>query len=94
MYAFNPRLDKVNVIGGEACMWSEISNQHVHDQKIWGRTMVLAERLWNDAVDIKTQLQSIAKRLLAQTQRMKARGFKMWPVTVGICEQEMEICFN
>lgn len=47
-------------------MWSELSNIHTHDQKIWIRTSVLAERLWNDGISLKTELLDIATRLQKQ----------------------------
>jgi hexosaminidase len=94
IYKFEPRVEGVKVIGGETCMWSELSNIHTHEQKIWIRTSVLAERLWNDGVDIKTQLLTITERLQAHAERMRARGFKVSPVTVQICEEDPSICFS
>ena len=42
MYSqFTPKVQGVNIVGGEVCMWSEIRNQDVHDQKIWLRAQVL-----------------------------------------------------
>lgn len=41
-------------------MWSELSNKYTNDQKIWIRTSILSERLWNQDIDIKTQLYKIA----------------------------------
>lgn len=75
-------------------MWSELSNHYTHEQKVWIRTAVLGERLWNDGIDIKTDLNGIAKRLTAQAARMRERGFKVNPVTVGLCEETSEACFS
>jgi hexosaminidase len=74
-------------------MWGELTNIHTNDQKIWIRTSVLAERLWNDKVDLEAELREIAKRLVGQRERMRKRGFKTSPITVGLCEKDMEICF-
>jgi hexosaminidase len=93
LYKFNPRYEKVNVIGGEVCMWSELSNQHNHDQKVWTRTSVLAERLWNEKISLADSLRDIATRLVAQTRRLKRRGFKTSAVTVQLCENSPEVCF-
>lgn len=93
IYNFNPTYPGVNIIGGQTCMWSELSNAHTHDQKIWIRTSVLAERLWNDKISVSTQLRDIAKRLTAQAERMNKRGYKTSAVTVQICEKNMGICF-
>ena len=66
-------------------MWAELANKYVYDQKIVQRSAALGERLWNSAIDIKVHLRNIATRLVAHSKRMKERGFKMWPVTVGLC---------
>lgn len=60
MYKFDPNVKNVNVIGGEACMWSEISNQEVQDQKIWPRTSVINERLWNSNINESKDILNIA----------------------------------
>ena len=52
IYSLNPYITGVNVIGGEACMWAELSNQHNFEQKVWIRTSVLSERLWNSEIKI------------------------------------------
>jgi hypothetical protein len=58
---------------------------HTQDQKIWIRSSVFAERLWNSAVDIKMDLMKVTRRLAAQGKRMKMRGLKVSPVTVQLC---------
>ena len=93
IYKFSARQEGVNVIGGETCMWSELSNIHTHEQKVWIRTSVLAERLWNDGVEIGRELADIGARLVGQRDRMKRRGYKTSPVTVEICEKEIGVCF-
>jgi hexosaminidase len=85
IYKYSPKVQGVNVIGGEACMWSELSNIHTHEQKIWIRTSVFGERLWNSNIDLRTSLHGIAERLTAHANRMRARGFKVSPVTVQLC---------
>lgn len=74
-------------------MWAELTNKHTFEQKVIQRSSVIGERLWNVNVDIKTEINNIATRLTAHTQRLRDRGFKVWPVTVGLCEQDMDICF-
>ncbi len=85
LYAFDPQVKNVNVIGGEVCMWSEVSNAEVQDQKVWPRASVLNERLWNVKIDKTKDILNIAERLIAQNKRMKERGIKTPPVTVGLC---------
>ncbi len=35
------------IMGGEACMWTELAGQETIDDRIWPRTAVIAERLWS-----------------------------------------------
>lgn len=93
VYGFEPRIANVNVIGGEVCMWNELGTKHTFDQKVFQKASVLGERLWNTNIDLNTYLYNIAARLQSQVERMKTRGFKMWPVTVELCEKDMTICF-
>lgn len=48
-------------------MWSELSNKYTHFQKIWIRTSVLAERLWNEGISLETELLKISQRLTAHS---------------------------
>ena len=85
MYNFQPRIKDVNVIGGESCMWNEMGSRHTFEQKVLLRANVIGERLWNDNINIETELNNVATRLTAHAARLRQRGFKVWPVTVGIC---------
>lgn len=93
MYGFNPIIPNTNVIGGTTCMWNEIGNKYTFDQKVLQKASVLSERLWNTNININTDLNNIATRLNAQAERLRARGYKVWPVTVEICEKDMSVCF-
>jgi hypothetical protein len=45
----------------------------------------LNERLWTVNIDATKSILNIVERLTAQMRRMKERGFKVSPVTVGLC---------
>lgn len=48
--AFNdsqPALEE-NILGGEACMWSEQVSGEAIEGKLWPRGSALGERLWTD----------------------------------------------
>ena len=92
MYGIQPTFKDVNIIGGEACMWSELNNVHTHDQKVWIRTSVLSERFWTSYIDLK-HIRNIVRRLAAHAQRMKKRGYKASAVTVELCEKYETNCF-
>jgi hypothetical protein len=40
-------LSNCQVIGGELCVWSELTNEHNLFTKVWSRAAAFAERLWN-----------------------------------------------
>lgn len=77
MYAFNPKVENVKIIGGEVCMWSELNNADTQDQKVWLRANIINERLWNSKINLDSSLPNIASRLIAQAARMRERGFKV-----------------
>lgn len=66
----------------------------MQDQKVWTRTSVMGERLWNTNIDGNKDVLNIATRLIAQSKRMKFRGFKVSSVTVGLCEKDPSICWG
>lgn len=62
--------DKSRILGGEACMWSEVVDQYTAESRIWPRTAVVAEKLWsnpdlaNDEEDMYRRLSSLEAHLL------------------------------
>lgn len=41
--------DRGRVLGGEACMWTELVTDDLLPLKVWSRMPAIAERLWSDA---------------------------------------------
>ena len=74
-------------------MWNELGTKHTFDQKVFQKASIMGERLWNTNIDLNSELRNIATRLEAQVQRYRDRGYKMWPVTVGLCEKDISLCF-
>lgn len=78
------------MLGAEACLWSEVSNQYTHHIKIWIRTSSLAERLWNsNMVSVKPD---VLRRITAHERLMNRRGIPTHPATCQQCETHAEYC--
>ncbi|MBV9670753.1 MAG: family 20 glycosylhydrolase, partial [Acidobacteriales bacterium] len=71
--ALTPEQQK-NILGGEACMWSEFVSWENIDQRIWTRLPAIAERLWSpkDA----TEQESMYARLPEVWRKLEAYGLK------------------
>lgn len=71
------------IIGAEATLWSEISNEYVHHLKIWIRSSSLAERTWNTHNhDAKPDF---FRRITAHERLMNRRGIPTAPATCQQC---------
>ncbi|XP_058058070.1 beta-hexosaminidase subunit beta-like [Anopheles bellator] len=68
---------KALVLGGEACMWSEVVNDHNILPRIFPRVSATAEKLWSPATVDNADL--AAHRLEEHTCRMNHRGIPAQP---------------
>ncbi|KAJ8944945.1 hypothetical protein NQ318_013093 [Aromia moschata] len=72
------------VLGGEACMWSEVVNEYNVISRVWPRASAAAEKLWSS--ENVTDVTDAAKRLEEHTCRMNARGIGAQPPNAaGYC---------
>ena len=84
----------INVLGGEACLWSELVTPQLLPARLWSRLPAVAERLWSaadctDVEDFYTRLQACWLCLpedpeLAARRNLEAMGLNLDQIKV-IC---------
>jgi hexosaminidase len=67
-----PEEARRHILGGEACMWSEMVTPETIDSRIWPRAAAVAERLWSPAA--VRDLDDMHRRLETESQRLEAFG--------------------
>ncbi|PYY18463.1 MAG: beta-N-acetylhexosaminidase [Acidobacteria bacterium] len=60
------------ILGGEACMWSEMVSAENVDSRIWPRTAAIAERLWSP-LDVR-DVDSMYSRMEVVSERLATLG--------------------
>ena len=77
------------ILGSEAALWSEKSDERSMGTRVWPRAAALAERLWTNPA---TSWQEASSRLLRQRDRMVARNINAEVVQPLWCHQNDGHC--
>jgi len=90
--AFNDSVSdlEANILGGEACMWTEQVAGDAIEGKLWPRGAALGERLWSD---LSTGWKEAEYRMVHQRERMVSRGIAADAIQPEWCHQNEGLCY-
>ena len=82
------------VLGGEACMWSELVTPELLDARLYGRLAAVAERLWTDPArcdvdDFERRLPALLAHLEAHTDCRPLSGSEPLLLRIGVRPDEL-----
>ncbi|KAJ1950580.1 Glucosamine-6-phosphate isomerase (Glucosamine-6-phosphate deaminase) (GNPDA) (GlcN6P deaminase) [Linderina pennispora] len=83
------------VLGSEAAIWSEQTDEHAIDPRIWPRAAAVAETTWSGKADADGHVRTtgeVASRLHAQRYRMVGRGINAEPMQPLWCARHPGQC--
>ncbi|XP_031632217.1 chitooligosaccharidolytic beta-N-acetylglucosaminidase [Contarinia nasturtii] len=81
--AYDNRLPKHNnVLGGEACVWTELIDEHNLDSRVWPRLSAVAERLWSNP---DTPATKSTERIFQHNTRLELLGISPEPIAPQYC---------
>lgn len=87
------------ILGGEACLWSELVEEPALDNRLWPRVAALAERLWSDPIltgseyeDSKQLNDDVYVRLNTHRERLISRGLSVEGIWPRYCTQNPGKC--
>jgi hexosaminidase len=87
---FPEGVDKERILGAEACLWGETSNENTLDNNLWVRATALGARLWSETVLETYQL--VEEMVSVQMELVKMGGSPS-PFVSEFCERSPKICF-
>ncbi|MFO7933623.1 MAG: family 20 glycosylhydrolase [Bacteroidales bacterium] len=66
---------EANILGGEACMWTEMADAVTIESRIWPRAAAVAEKLWSPQ-DLTGEVDDMYRRLMIMDDRLEQIGLK------------------
>ncbi|KAL9700816.1 hypothetical protein quinque_004257 [Culex quinquefasciatus] len=83
------------ILGGEACLWTEQVDESTLDSRLWPRSAALAERLWTDPVE-EVYSESVPKetfnRMSVFRNHLIELGLRAEPIFPKYCAQNQDEC--
>jgi len=64
-----------NILGGEACMWTEMTDNVTSESRIFPRAAVVAEKLWSPK-EVTTDLKDMYRRLIHFDNHLEKNGLR------------------
>jgi hypothetical protein len=89
--AFPAGVAPERILGAEALLWGEVSNEETLDTGLWMRASAFAERVWSAD---KSSIANIVKRLVAVSKELNKLGVATSPMVSEYCEWYPEKCFK
>lgn len=88
---YPPEIEKSRILGAEVTLWGELNSASTMDGRLWSRSSVFSERVWNPSVN--NGIQDIVSRLVQNEERLIRRGFEPSPITSEYCGNNINVCF-
>ncbi|MGD1945141.1 MAG: beta-N-acetylhexosaminidase [Croceivirga sp.] len=63
------------ILGGEACMWTEMADKRTIESRIWPRAAAVAEKLWSPK-DLTSNVDDMYRRLFSINKILEERGLR------------------
>ncbi|CAD8044857.1 unnamed protein product [Paramecium primaurelia] len=96
VYSWVPKLAEDfngQLLGAEALLWGHTNTRNTHFQKLFLRSSILGDILWNSNSKTSEQFWQFTQRLSEMEDRMNKYKFPVSPFTSGYCKSQTQVCF-